>query len=65
MEFIIEPKDGYNLDDISAKLSEMKIAHIITNTKHGVTVIKADMTFDEVCDLKDMAYCTHEDMNES
>jgi hypothetical protein len=63
MNYVVEPKAGYNLTTISNKLHAMNIAHIIIETDEGVRVIKAELTFNEVCDLKDMAYCIHEESN--
>jgi hypothetical protein len=65
MNYIVEPKSGYNLTMVSNKLHAMNIAHVIVDTEEGSHVIKAELSFDEVCDLKDMAYCTHEEHHES
>ena len=64
MDFIVEPTESYTLQQISDKLTLMNVPHIFIKVLNS-DAIKADLTFDEVCDLKDMAYCTHEAHHES
>jgi hypothetical protein len=57
MNFILEPKTGHSLQELSFKLNDMNVAHDFTDTDDGSTVIKAELIFDQVCELKDIAYC--------
>lgn len=60
MTYTIEPKVGYTVKSIASVLEEMDITYLIKDD-----VLFADLTFSQVADLKDKAYCTHMEHDDS
>jgi hypothetical protein len=55
MIFLLEIKEGYCTKDVSNLLIQWGVKFSTHNDN-----ITADLTFDEVASLKDIAYCIHQ-----
>lgn len=55
MIFLLEIKEGYSTDDLINILTQWGVNFHINNGD-----IIANLTFDNVTSLKDIAYCTHQ-----